>query len=74
VAKYLTRAEASEYLASRGVPYSKLTLQKLVTTGGGPVYRRLGNRALYTTDDLDAWIQARMSPARRSSSEIVEVA
>ena len=41
--KFLTRAEAAQYLTEqRGLPTAKTTLQKWVTTGGGPVYRRFG--------------------------------
>ncbi|WP_281023703.1 hypothetical protein [Minwuia sp. IMCC3009] len=67
---YLDRKQASEHLISRGVHYSRATLQKLATTGGGPVYRICGGRALYTVPDLDAWIEERMSPPRRSTSEV----
>jgi hypothetical protein len=69
VTKYLTRSEASAYLASRGVSYTTATLQKLVTRGGGPAYRLMGNRALYTTADLDAWIDHKITAPRTSSSE-----
>lgn len=66
---YLTRAEAANYIASKGAPISKNTLQKFATIGGGPVYRRFGNKALYQTDDLDAWLNERMSAPMRSTSE-----
>ena len=38
--------------------------------GGGPDYRRFGNRAVYTPDDLDAWIEQKLSDPIRSTSEI----
>lgn len=68
---YLTRKEAADHLAAMGITYSRATLQKLATTGGGPIYRICGGRALYTAPDLDAWIKERMSPPRRSTSEVV---
>lgn len=67
--QYLDRREAAVYINSRGLTYSATTLQKLATVGGGPVYRRFGNRAVYTTADLDAWIEQKLSPPRASTSE-----
>lgn len=66
--RFLDRTEAAEYLTSRGLRTSKNTLQKWVTTGGGPTYRRFGNRAVYLAQDLDAWAQEKLSTPRRSSS------
>ncbi len=68
--KYLTRLEAAEYVTSRGIPLAKNTLQKMATVGGGPLYRRFGNRSLYKAKDLDAWIAERVSSPRRSTSEV----
>ncbi|MCK9202431.1 MAG: helix-turn-helix domain-containing protein [Gallionella sp.] len=66
--KYLDRTEAAGYLTALGLRVSKNTLQKMVTTGGGPVYRRFGLRAVYLTADLDAWAQAKLSAPRCSTS------
>ncbi|MDP2826700.1 MAG: helix-turn-helix domain-containing protein [Sulfuritalea sp.] len=66
---YLDRAEAAQYLTARGLRVSKNTLQKWVTVGGGPVYRRFGLRAVYLTADLDAWAIAKLTPPRCSSSK-----
>ena len=66
---FLTRREAAAYLSERGLPTSWRTLQKWVTVGGGPVYRRFGVRAVYTAVDLVAWAEAKLSAPRRSSSE-----
>ena len=60
---YLSRPEAAEYVRARGLIVSKTTLQKFATVGGGPVYRRFGSRAVYTTADLDAWIEQKLSGA-----------
>lgn len=70
-ARYLTRTEAAEYIRGHGLRYSAATLQKLATTGGGPVYRRFGNRAVYTEADLDAWIEQKLSAPKRSTSEVL---
>lgn len=66
--QYLDRRQAAAYINSRGLTYSANTLQKLATVGGGPVYRRFGNRAVYTTTDLDAWIEQKLTPPRASTS------
>jgi hypothetical protein len=67
--EYLDRAEAADYLTGRGLKTKKGTLQKYATTGGGPRYRRYGNKAIYTRDDLDEWAAEKMSAPRRSTSE-----
>ena len=67
--KYLNREEAAAYIQARGLKVSRSTLQKWATTGGGPIYRRFGNRAVYTTADLDDWIETKLSAPKRSTSE-----
>lgn len=67
--KFLTRAEAAQYLTDqRGLPTAKTTLQKWVTAGGGPVYRRFGKYAVYAVPDLDAWADSKLTAPRASSS------
>ena len=68
--KYLTRAEAADYLSSAGFPTAKSSLQKFAVHGGGPVYRVFGRNALYTRADLDAWVEGRISQPRRSTSDV----
>ena len=65
--KFLDRAEAAQYLAERGLRVSKNTLQKWATVGGGPLYRRFGNKAVYQSGDLDAWALAKLSAPRHTS-------
>jgi len=67
--KYLDRREAAAYLTERGYKTSHGTLQKKATTGGGPPYRRFGNKTLYEPPDLDAWAEAQLTAPRRSTSE-----
>jgi hypothetical protein len=64
--RFLDRAEAADYLTERGLKISKTTLQKLVTVGGGPVYRRFGHRAVYLSTDLDAWAERKLSVPRHT--------
>jgi len=60
--KFLSRAEAAQYLTEqRGLKTARTTLQKWVTTGGGPVYRRFGKYAVYAIPDLDAWADSKLS-------------
>lgn len=65
--RYLDRAEAAEYLTAQGLRTSKNTLQKWVTTGGGPMYRRFGNRAVYLASDLDAWAASKLTAPRQTA-------
>lgn len=67
--KYFDRSEAASYLTECGLKYSKNTLQKLATVGGGPTYRRFGHRAVYLQSDLDIWISEKLSAPRRSTAE-----
>lgn len=66
--RFLTRAEAADYIIGRGLPCTKLTLQKLASTGGGPVFRRFGTRAVYQPADLDKWIESKLSAPMASTS------
>lgn len=73
--RFLSRAEAAQYLTEkRGLPTAKTTLQKLVTTGGGPVYRRFGKYAVYAVPDLDAWADSKLTAPRASSTGIAKAA
>ncbi|MBL8419313.1 MAG: hypothetical protein JNK92_01640 [Dechloromonas sp.] len=67
--RFLTRAEAAQYLTEQlGLPTAKTTLQKWVTNGGGPVYRRFGKYAVYAVPDLDTWADGKLTTPRCSSS------
>lgn len=70
--KYLRRDDAARYIREEwGQPCSTRWLAKLAVTGGGPVYRKAGRFPLYTTDDLDAWAEARIGEPRHSTSVTV---
>lgn len=71
---YLTRAEAADYLTAQGLKISKLTLQKMATKGGGPLYQIFGFRSVYTRAYLDAWAEKKLSAPRASTSDRPEVA
>ena len=68
---FLERRQAAKHLTEkRGLRYSRSTLEKLASVGGGPPYRIFGNRAVYTEDDLDAWADSKLSKLRTSTSEV----
>jgi hypothetical protein len=56
--KLLTTKEAAQYLAEKGKPKEKSSLDTMRTLGGGPAfYKEEGKRlVMYDTDDLDAYI------------------
>ena len=63
--RFINRDEAAEYLTNNlGLRVSKNTLQKYVTTGGGPEYQRFGRRAVYTTQGLSEWAEQKISASR----------
>lgn len=66
--RFLNRKQASEHLKALGITVAPATLQKLASEGGGPKYRRFGRHALYTVDDLNAWVEAR--PAIESARQV----
>ena len=68
---FLPRSGAAGYLLSKGLRFSKNTLAKLASVGGGPEYRLFGGRAYYTETALDAWVNEKLSSPRRSTSEMV---
>lgn len=68
--KFLDRRQAAGYIKDKGLPATKNTLDKLATLGGGPVFRKFGARAVYTPDDLDKWVEDRLSKPMASTSEV----
>jgi len=55
--KYRTRPLAAEFITSIGVDMSAQGLADLAHQGRGPSYAIINGRALYTEDDLNAWIE-----------------
>lgn len=65
----LRRAEVPAYLLEKhGIPIALATLNKMATTGGGPAMRYAGRIPLYDIEDLDRWVQERLSQPVRSTS------
>lgn len=60
--QYLTCGQASEYCIKKGLPVSPKTLAKYACVGGGPKFRKFGTmRVIYKVEDLDEWIERRLS-------------
>ena len=60
--EYLTRGQAAEYCIKQGLPVSPKTLAKYACIGGGPKFRKFGTmRVIYKIEDLDKWIERRLS-------------
>ncbi len=60
--EYLTREQAAEYCIKQGLPVSPKTLAKYACVGGGPKFRKFGTtRVIYKIEDLDEWIERRLS-------------
>ncbi len=69
----LRRSEAATYLLeNHGIRRAVGTLAKLAVVGGGPRFRVAGRTPLYSTDDLDAWVESILSPLVGSTSELRE--
>lgn len=62
------RREAAAYINGRGLPCSPNTLAKLACIGGGPSYQKFGKAAVYTPENLDKYIEAKLSAPRASAT------
>jgi hypothetical protein len=72
--RLLTRRAAANFLTERGYPIAPQTLAKYAVVGGGPPFRKFGNRPLYAEADLIAWAEGRLSPRRTSTSDLRQAA
>jgi hypothetical protein len=70
MSSYLDRDGATAFLRDAGVLLGKSTLQNMAGDGKGPRYVIINGRALYTREDLTAWIkdQASVPPRRRTKA------
>lgn len=67
--KFLSRLEAAEFINSLGLKISPKTLAKFASIGGGPEMRVFGRRVFYEPERLLEWVNSRLSPGRRSTSD-----
>lgn len=66
----LRRSEVPAYLMEKhGVPIAVATLNKLASIGGGPAMQYAGRIPLYRPEDLDAWVEQRLSRPVSSTAE-----
>lgn len=69
--RYYRRRDAAAALRQAGIPIAEATLATRASRGGdSPRFRRFGRVPLYHGADLLAWIEARLSPPVRTTSEL----
>ena len=67
--QFKSRKEAADYLTALGLPITRNTLEVLACKGGGPSYSLWGNRAVYTDESLHSWVEQKLSPPRKHTSQ-----
>jgi len=68
--KFLNEQQASDYIGQmHGLKVAPRTLRKQRSTGGGPKFRHFGRWPVYTTEDLDDYVMAKLSEPKRSTSD-----
>jgi hypothetical protein len=65
----LTRPDTARFLTDSGFPVKEKTLSTMASRGGGPPFRKFGNRVVYCWSDSLDWAKDRMSAPCRSTSE-----
>jgi hypothetical protein len=68
----MRREQAADYLQEHYGAYTTDTLAKLACVGGGPKFRKFGRFPVYTIEDLETWVQSRMSASVSSTSEVAK--
>ncbi|MGJ0454166.1 MAG: hypothetical protein ACR65T_13205 [Methylocystis sp.] len=68
-AQYLRRKQAGEYLKSKFGFGSEKSLAKLAVVGGGPIFHKAANAAIYKPEDLDAWALSKIGAPQKSTSD-----
>ena len=67
--QFLRRKAAGEYLKAKFGFGSEKTLAKLATLGGGPIFHKAANAAIYKPEDLDAWALSKIGAPQKSTSD-----
>jgi hypothetical protein len=65
----LSRKDVARALTDHGFKTAETTLATLASRGGGPRFRKYGQRAVYRWGDALAWAEARLSDVVGSTSE-----
>jgi hypothetical protein len=66
----LDRPATAQALTSRGFKTRQSTLATMASRGGGPIFRKYGQRVVYRWADALAWAQSRLSDPVASTSEL----
>jgi hypothetical protein len=69
----LTRAATAAALTDAGYPVAPATLETKATRGGGPPFRKFGQRVLYRWGDALEWAQSKLSSLVSSTAELDRV-
>ena len=69
IERRLSSDEAVALLAELGYSTKKATLNKYVSTGGGPEYEKFGRARKYTRGWLLTWVARKRRPSQHHSSE-----
>jgi len=67
---FLDPASATHYLSQFGMRHTVATLAKLRTTGGGPVYLRIGRNIRYTPGHLREYADRRTTLMASTSAPV----
>lgn len=66
----LRRADAARYLQERCGAFTAQTLATYACRGGGPRFRVLGRFPVYSTADLDTWLEDRLTAPVSRNAEL----
>jgi hypothetical protein len=66
----LGRKDVAEALTARGFKTAETTLATLASRGGGPCFRKYGQRVVYRWGDALAWAEGRLTNPVTSTSEL----
>lgn len=67
---YMSKKEVSKYLHDRGLSVSVKSLDRYITNGKGPKFHKFDRQVKYILQEVDVWINEKMSPAYQSSCEV----
>jgi hypothetical protein len=67
--KFLSEPQAAAFLAELGLTVAPKTLRKLRCVGGGPSFVKFGRAPLYQPEALDRWVEEKLTPPKRSTSD-----
>jgi hypothetical protein len=65
----LRTLQAAAWLKDHGVHRTPGTLARMRCKGDGPAFRRFGNAVFYSIEDMEKWIDEKLSPPVYSTRE-----